>query len=138
MSANPNFGLPREEELYETKEPLKFKLNTTWSLTERTYTEEKSRPVLIWKNKTAIDKVTRSSEVDNRGDIVTEVDKAFAFNIGCNINDNNCECNKFQFNEIISNSGLEMTEKAVAGMVISQPFKNLFLSVLTNLKWCPL
>ena len=124
-SANPNFGLPSEEELYDTKEPLKFKLKTTWSLTEST--EEKSRPVLIWKNKTAIDKVTRSL-----GQIVTEVDKAFAFNIGCNINDNSCECNKFQFNEKISNSGLEMTEIAAAGMVISQPFKNLYLSVCVN------
>ena len=128
MSGNPNFGLPREEELYETKEPLKFKLKTTWSLTE-SYTEEKSRPVLIWKNKTAIDKVTRSSEVDNRGDIVTEVDKAFAFNIGCNINDKSCECNNFQFNQTISASRLNMTEIAAPGMVISQPFKNRYLSV---------
>ena len=125
MSANPNFGLPSENELYETKEPLKFKLKTTWSLTE-SYTEEKNRPVLIWKNKAVINKVTRSS-----GRIVTEVEKEFAFNIGCNINKrkNSCECSRFQFDETIRNSGLEMTEIAAAGMVISQPFKNRYLSV---------
>ena len=123
LSANPNFGLPREEELYETKEPLKFKLKTTWSLTE-SYTEEKSRPVLIWKNKTAINKVTRSS-----GRIVTEVDTEFAFNIGCNINkrNNSCECSRFQFHETISPFRFNMT--AISGMVISQPFKNRYLSV---------
>ena len=119
ISSNPNFGLPSEKELYEVPEPLSFKMKTTWSLTE-SYTDEKSRPVIIWKNKAAINKVTRSS-----GKIVTEVEKAFAFKLGCNINDinNSCRCTEFHFKEPIRQ--IEKQQIAAPGMVIINFFKHL-------------